>query len=80
MAVQTMRERDPMFLRKATGLVKGWSTFDAFLYSFMSVNLVTLGFVRAHQCSAFVPNGELMRGPHPLRALHRVPGDHVRRR
>ena len=32
-----------MFLRKATGLVKGWSRFDAFLYSFMSVNFVTLG-------------------------------------
>lgn len=32
-----------LFLRNATGLVKGWSGFDAFTYSFMSVNLVTLG-------------------------------------
>src|SRR6476469_2574601 len=32
-----------LFLRNATGLVKGWSGFDAFSYSFMSVNLVTLG-------------------------------------
>jgi len=32
-----------LFLRNATGLVKGWSGFDAFVYSFMSVNLVTLG-------------------------------------
>ena len=32
-----------LFLRNATGLVKGWSGFDAFAYSFMSVNLVTLG-------------------------------------
>src|ERR687896_631795 len=33
----------PVFLRKATGLVKGWSGFDALTYSFMSVNLVALG-------------------------------------
>ena len=36
-------EAPTLFLRKATGLVKGWSKFDAFLYSFMSVNFVTLG-------------------------------------
>ena len=36
-------EGPTLFLRKATGLVKGWSKFDAFLYSFMSVNFVTLG-------------------------------------
>src|SRR5256714_10322226 len=35
--------RPTLFLRNATGLVKAWSTFDAFLYSFWSVNLVTLG-------------------------------------
>src|SRR3990172_1958895 len=32
-----------LFLRNATGLVKGWSGFDAFVYSFLAVNLVTLG-------------------------------------
>jgi APA family basic amino acid/polyamine antiporter len=37
------RESPSLFLRNATGLVKGWSGFDAFTYSFMSVNLVTLG-------------------------------------
>jgi len=35
--------RPALFLRNATGLVKAWSTFDAFVYSFWSVNLVTLG-------------------------------------
>ena len=35
--------RPALFLRNATGLVKAWSTFDAFLYSFWSVNLITLG-------------------------------------
>jgi amino acid transporter len=37
------RAAPSLFLRNATGLVKGWSGFDAFVYSFMSVNLVTLG-------------------------------------
>lgn len=36
--------RQTLFLRNATGLVKAWSGFDAFIYSFMSVNLVSLGF------------------------------------
>src|SRR6202162_599902 len=35
--------RPGLFLRNATGLVKSWSTFDAFVYSFWSVNLITLG-------------------------------------
>src|SRR2546423_1419229 len=35
--------RPSLFLRNATGLVKAWSTFDAFIYSFWSVNLITLG-------------------------------------
>src|SRR6202162_1265745 len=35
--------RPGLFLRNATGLVKAWSTFDAFVYSFWSVNLITLG-------------------------------------
>lgn len=38
-------EPDPtLFLRKATGLVRSWSMFDAFIYAFFSINLVTLGF------------------------------------
>jgi basic amino acid/polyamine antiporter, APA family len=41
------REAPSLFLRNATGLVKGWSGFDAFIYSFMAVNLVTLGMYYA---------------------------------
>ena len=49
---------DPaLFLRNATGLVKGWSGFDAFSYSFMSVNLVTLGMFYSLAVFAFVPGG-----------------------
>src|SRR6266576_430289 len=39
----TPAARPGLFLRNATGLVKAWSTFDAFIYSFWSVNLITLG-------------------------------------
>src|SRR5204862_8294492 len=39
----TGTSRPTLFLRNATGLVKAWSTFDAFLYAFWSDNLVTLG-------------------------------------
>jgi basic amino acid/polyamine antiporter, APA family len=40
----TTTARPTLFLRNATGLVKAWSGFDAFIYSFMSVSLVALGF------------------------------------
>jgi amino acid transporter len=45
-----------LFLRNATGLVKGWSGFDAFTYSFMSVNLVTLGMFYSLAVFAYVPD------------------------
>ena len=49
------REAPALFLRNATGLVKGWSGFDAFTYSFMSVNLVTLGMFYSLAVFAYVP-------------------------
>ncbi len=51
------RETPSLFLRNATGLVKGWSGFDAFTYSFMSVNLVTLGMFYSLAIFAYVPDG-----------------------
>jgi len=51
------RDAPSLFLRNATGLVKGWSGFDAFTYSFMSVNLVTLGMFYSLAVFAFVPDG-----------------------
>jgi amino acid transporter len=49
-----------LFLRNATGLVKGWSAFDAFGYSFFSVNLVTLGMFYSLAIFAFVPDGSVL--------------------
>ncbi len=54
------RETPALFLRNATGLVKGWSGFDAFAYSFMSVNLVTLGMFYSLAILAFVPDGSVL--------------------
>ena len=34
-----------LFVRKASGLVRAWSVFDAFIYATFSINLITLGFV-----------------------------------
>src|SRR5438105_13438865 len=56
----TVGEAPALFLRKATGLVKGWSRFDAFVYSFMSVNFVTLGLFFALSVLAFVPKGQVL--------------------
>jgi basic amino acid/polyamine antiporter, APA family len=53
-------EAPTLFLRKATGLVKGWSRFDAFLYSFMSVNFVTLGLFFSLSVLGFVPDGQVL--------------------
>src|SRR5947207_15544074 len=51
--------RQTLFLRNATGLVKAWSTFDAFLYSFWSVNLVTLG-LHGMSFAYAIPQGQLL--------------------
>ena len=52
--------RPTLFLRNATGLVKAWSTFDAFIYSFMSVNLVTLALYYGTASGFLEPNGGLI--------------------
>ncbi len=53
-------EAPTLFLRKATGLVKGWSKFDSFLYSFMSINFVTLGLFYALSVLGFVTTGQVL--------------------
>jgi amino acid transporter len=51
--------RPTLFLRNATGLVKAWSTFDAFIYSFWSINLITLGLYGMSYVY-WVPDGQLL--------------------
>ncbi len=52
-------QRPSLFLRNATGLVKAWSTFDAFVYSFWSVNLITLGLYGMSYAYT-VPDGQVV--------------------
>ena len=82
-----------LFLRNATGLVKGWSGFDAFTYSFMSVNLVTLGMFYSLAVFAYVPGANPLscrsswprsrsrssrsRTPGLIAAMPRAGGDYV---
>ena len=47
---------DTLFVREATGLVRDWSSYDAWVYAFLSVNVVTLGFY-IWTFNSFVPSG-----------------------
>ena len=49
-----------MFVRKATGLVKGWSVFDAFIYSAFAINLMALGFGYAFTGISVFPTAGLI--------------------
>jgi amino acid transporter len=50
---------DDLFQRKATGLLRGWSVWDGFIYAAFSINLITLGLLGLSY-SPFVPNGSLI--------------------
>jgi amino acid transporter len=39
-----------LFVRKASGLVRAWSIFDAFVYATFSINLITLGLFIFSYC------------------------------
>jgi amino acid transporter len=52
-------ERPTLFLRKATGLVRGWSVRDSMIYACLSTNVVTLGLVEFAYQGTF-PTGQLL--------------------
>ena len=52
-------EAPTLFLRKATGLVRGWSVRDAVIYAALSTNVVTLGIVE-FAFNSFIPKGQLL--------------------
>ena len=60
MATEALGEERPaLFLRKATGLVRGWSVRDSMIYACLSTNVVTLGiFEFSYQ--SFIPKGQLL--------------------
>src|ERR1700753_1333268 len=52
-------EKPTLFLRKATGLVRGWSVRDSMIYACLSTNVITLGLVEFAYQDAFPP-GQLL--------------------
>ena len=50
---------DDLFQRKATGLLRGWSVWDGFIYAAFSINLITLGLL-AFSYAPHVPDGSLI--------------------
>ena len=48
-----------LFVRKATGLVRGWSVQDAFIYATFSINLITLGLY-IFSFGPFIPKASLL--------------------
>ncbi|HEU4847290.1 MAG TPA: APC family permease [Rubrobacteraceae bacterium] len=48
-----------LFQRKATGLLRGWSVWDGFLYAAFSINLITLG-LWIFSFGPFIPDGALI--------------------
>src|SRR3954471_14549888 len=52
-------EERSLFVRKATGLVRGWAVRDAFIYSVFAVNPVPAGFLHL-LVGPFIPAGNLL--------------------
>jgi APA family basic amino acid/polyamine antiporter len=60
MATEALGEERPaLFLRKATGLVRGWSVRDSMIYACLATNVVTLG-IYEFSFNSFIPKGQLL--------------------
>jgi amino acid transporter len=53
-------ERPALFLRKATGLVRGWNVRDSLIYAVLSTNFVTLGLFTFTYAGPSFPQGQLL--------------------
>jgi APA family basic amino acid/polyamine antiporter len=53
-------ETPTLFLRKATGLVRGWSVRDAIIYACLATNFVTLGIYEFTFAGPAFPKGQLI--------------------
>ncbi len=53
-------ERPALFLRKATGLVRGWSVRDSMIYACLATNFVTLGIYEFTFAGPAFPAGQLI--------------------
>jgi amino acid transporter len=53
-------ERPALFLRNATGLVRGWNVRDSLIYAVLSTNFVTLGLFTFTYAGPSFPTGQLL--------------------
>src|SRR5712691_9297297 len=53
-------ETPTLFLRKATGLVRGWSVRDSMIYAVLATNFVTLGLYEFTFAGPAFPGGQLI--------------------
>jgi amino acid transporter len=61
MATEALGEERPaLFLRKATGLVRGWSVRDSIIYACLATNFVTLGIYEFTFAGPAFPQGQLI--------------------
>jgi hypothetical protein len=61
MATQAVGGEAPtLFLRKATGLVRGWSVRDSLIYACLATNFVTLGIYEFTFAGPAFPKGQLL--------------------
>ncbi|HEY2080194.1 MAG TPA: APC family permease [Streptosporangiaceae bacterium] len=59
MATESVSGTPTLFLRNATGLVRGWSVRDSIIYACLSTNVVTLG-IYEFSFQSFIPKGQLL--------------------
>ena len=60
MATEAVGETPTLFLRKATGLVRGWSVRDSIIYACLATNFVTLGIYAFAASAPPFSNGQLL--------------------
>src|SRR5215472_2142685 len=60
MATESIGETPTLFLRKATGLVRGWNVRDSIIYAVMATNFVTLGIYEFTFAGPAFPKGQII--------------------
>jgi basic amino acid/polyamine antiporter, APA family len=60
MATESIGETPTLFLRKATGLVRGWSVRDTIIYACLATNFVTLGIYEFTFAGPAFPKGQMI--------------------
>src|SRR5262245_6290262 len=60
MATESIGEAPTLFLRNATGLVRGWSVRDSIIYACLATNFVTLGIYEFTFAGPAFPQGQFI--------------------